>query len=657
MLRFLLVLVLALAGIVRTESASADTATLSANDKAIYLQAFAAVENDRWKEARRLADKARNKLPGKVIQWLDLTRPGPGRSFEEMTQFYLDNPGWPLRDTLQGQAERAMPANYPPAAVLKWFGERQPQTAEGALQLVAALRATRQTDRAKRVAETAWINEDFDRDDASAFLAVCRDLLNQADHVARLDRLLWDNERDQAGQMLSRVDEGHRIAARARMKLADQQPDALSLLAQVPKGLRREPGLVYEVARYFRRQGASEKAAKALDPPPANPLRPERIWDEYENAARDALARGDITVAYRLASSHGADSGRAFAEGEWLAGWIALRFLSQPDTAAKHFTDMYAGVNSVISQARGAYWAGRAADERGDTAAARDWYRAAAKNMTTYYGQLAAGRLGEKLDLHLQGPVKPAPADKNAFEKKELVKIVRLLGALGEKDRARPFLTKLMNSAGKAIELHMIAALAREIRRDDLAILVAKEARQRGVEMTDYLFPMMKIPAGGEPEPALILGVIRQESAFDAKATSPAGALGLMQMLPSTARPIAKELKIKKFKDEQLLEPRTNILFGRTYLAKLVGRFKGSYILAAAAYNAGPSRVQDWISTYGDPRQSGTDVVDWIESIPFDETRNYVQRVMENLQVYRSRLNKGSARLALEEDLRRSGAN
>lgn len=657
MLRFLLLLLPVLLGALSWGAARADTASLSDRDKAIYQQAFSAVANDRWKEARRLAATAKNKLPAKVIQWLDLTRPGPGRSFEEMTKFYIDNPGWPLRDTLQAQAERAMPGAYSASSVLKWFSERQPLTAEGAMRLAGALRATNQTERARRVAEEAWINEDFDREEAAAFLDSCGDLLNQADHVARLDRLLWDNERDQATQMLQRVDEGHRIVARARLKLADQQSDALSLLAQVPKELRREPGLVFEVARYFRRQGAYEKAAKALDPPPSNPLRPERMWDEFENAARDALARGDITVAYRLAASHGADSGRAFAEGEWLAGWIALRFLSEPDTAAKHFTDMYAGVDSVISQARGAYWAGRAADEKGDTAAAQDWYRTAAKNMTTYYGQLAAERLGEKLDLHLQGPVKPAPADKAAFEKKELVKVVRLLGVIGEKDRTRPFLLKLMSTSGKAIELHMIAALAREIRRDDLAILVAKEARQRGVEMTDYLFPMVKVPVGGEPESAFTLGIIRQESAFDAKAASPAGALGLMQLLPSTAKAIAKELKIKKFKDTQLLDPKVNVTLGRAYLSKLVNHFKGSYILATAAYNAGPSRVQEWIFTYGDPRQAGTDVVDWIESIPFDETRNYVQRVMENLQVYRGRLNKGTARLALEEDLRRSNVN
>ena len=657
MLRLLFISVLALICVFRTNAALADTATLSDRDKAIYQQAFAAVDNDRWKEARRLAAKAKNKIPAKVIQWLDLTRPGPGRSFDEMTQFYLDNPGWPLRDTLQAQAERAMPDDYAAAAVLKWFGEREPQTAEGALQLVDALRATKQVDRARRVAQAAWINEDFDSEEAKAFLNACGNLLGQADHVARLDRLLWDNERDQAMQMLPRVDQGHQIAARARMKLADQVTDALGLLAQVPKELRREPGLVFEAARYFRRQGAYDKAAKMLDPPPANPLRPERMWDEFENASRDALERGDTAVAYRLAASHGADSGRAFAEGEWLAGWIALRFLAETDTASRHFTSLYAGVDSVISQSRGAYWAGRAADEKGDKAAAQDWYRAAAKNMTTYYGQLAAERLGEEMNLHLQGPVKPAPADRAAFEKKELVKIVRLLALLGEKDRVRPFLLKLMSTSGKAIELHMIAALAREIKRDDLAIIVAKEARQRGVEMTDYLFPMIKIPPNSQPEPAFTLGIIRQESAFDAKAVSPAGAVGLMQMLPSTAKPIAKDLKIKKYQDKQLLEPATNIMLGQAYLSKLVNRFKGSYILATAAYNAGPSRVQEWIYTYGDPRQSGVDVVDWIESIPFDETRNYVQRVMENLQVYRSRLNKGTAHLALEADLRRSDVN
>lgn len=656
LIRLCLFAVLCLTG--WTGHSLAEDVYLSPRDKKLYQQAFQAVEKDRWKEARRLADTAREPLLGKVIQWLDLTRPGPGRSFEEMTRFLKANPDWPLRESLTAQAERTMPETYPTAAVLSWFGERDPLTAQGAIRLLGALRADRQFERARKIAVMAWTTEDFTPDQENTFLLRFGDVITMADHVVRLDRLLWEDKRDQAVRMLKRVNSGHAALASVRMRLRDQRLSPDAAIGLVPLALRDDAGLIYEMARNWRKKGKIERALALLDPPPANVSRPDLMWEELYRAARELLANGDISAAYRLAAAHNADTGDAFVEGEWFAGWVALRYLDEPDVALRHFTNLYSGAKSVISKTRAAYWNGRAAEAKGDMAAATDWYRNAAKNLSVYYGQLAAARLTDPKHLVLDSGIRPSAAEKAVFAKHEMVKVVQLLSKVGQVERIRPFIMSLTARATKATDYALLASLAKSVKRDDLAIAVAKEARQKGFELSEYLFPTIKLPVGKMPEPALVLAIIKQESAFDAKIRSPAGAMGLMQLMPSTARPLAKELGIKKLQEKKLVsDPGFNVRLGRLYLDKLISRFNGSYIMAVAAYNAGPSRVRDWVILYGDPRLPETDAIDWIENIPFNETRNYVQRVMENLQIYRSRLSEGGARIALEDDLNRQVIN
>jgi len=631
--------------------AIADSSGLGTTDIMVYKRAFAAVDKDRWKEARRLADTAKDPLLAKVIQWLDLTRPGPGRDFKEMSEFLKANPDWPLRYTLTQQAERAMPEYLKPQDILKWFGEREPTTVEGAIKLAGALISTRQETRTLVVVQTAWIHQDFDKDEEQVFLQRFGHLLHSQQHWTRLDRLLWDGERDQAQRMLSRVDAARQALAKARLALANEAKNAQALVAAVPQELRNDPGLIFERARAMRRQEKYAEAADLLDPPPQNVLRPELMWAELKKACRGTLDEGNVSAAYRLAAAHGTDGGETFAEGEFLAGWIALRFLNDAPTAMKHFTALYAGTTSIISQSRGAYWAGRAAEQMGDLAKAQDWYKTAAKGMTSFYGQLAAVHLNDGRTLQLAATPKPTAKEKALFDKRELVRVIRMLTAVGEDDRTRPFLSKLMELSSRPAEYQLIAALGVEINRKDFAVAVAKEARTRGTEMIDYLYPIIKLPGGKEPEPALVLGIIRQESAFEIGAASGAGAKGLMQLLPKTAKGVAKQAGVKYAQKRLSTDPGYNITLGRAYLDQLLSKFGGSYVLAAAAYNAGPSRVQDWIDTYGDPRQRATDMVDWIESIPFDETRNYVMRIIENTQVYRARLNNNAANLRIAQDL------
>lgn len=629
-------------------------ATLSNKDKDIYLKAFALVDKDKWSDARALAAKASNPLPEKVIQWLDLIRPGPGRDFQEMTSFLRDNPDWPLRETLFSQAERAMPDDYPADNVIGWFRGREPNTVDGAIKLANALAAKKQTTQLSHLVRDTWIDMDFSADQEATFLQLFGSLLQSTDHEARLDRLLWDGDNpEQSGRMLARVDAPHRILAQARLALENQASNAMALLSQVSPVLRKDPGLIYDQARYLRLTGDVDKAAALLDPVPQHVLRPEKMWAELKRAARLSLDKGEISVAYRLAANHGASSGDAFVEGEWLAGWISLRFLQDPTTAMRHFTALYKGSKSAVTQATAAYWAGRAAEQAGDKPRAQDWYRLSTKAATTFYSLLAASKLNQKERWELRDTPAPQASDKAAFDRQELVKVVRLLSLLDESDRTRPFILKLRDMATKPGDYSLTAQLAMDVDRDDLAVFVARQARQAGTEMIQYLYPMPIVPKNRTPEPALVLGVIRQESAFLESAASPAGALGLMQLMPATAKQMAKEVGVKYNEKALTKDGQYNIQLGSAYLGKLIDRFDGSYVLAAAGYNAGPSRMGDWIDTYGDPRLSHTDAIDWVESIPFDETRNYVQRVMENLEIYRARLNKGVLPLTLEADLRR----
>lgn len=627
---------------------AAAAAGLSERDRRVYQEAFAAVDKQQWVRARDIASRAKDPLLAKTIQWLDLIQTGPGRSFEEMSRFLAENPEWPLLNTMRANAERAMPKNLEPAAVIGWFGDRAPSTAAGVLRLATALRDSGRVEAARVLARQGWVEKDMTVEEEREFLALFKKELRAEDHLNRLDRLLWDRDQAAARRMMPRVDRPHQLLAEARLRLMSFDPGVDAAVQRVPASLRNDPGLIYDRARWRRNKELYESVVELLDPPVVGARRPDLLWREMEDAARRALTRGDISVAYRLAKNHGAESGIAFADGEWLAGWIALRYLQEPQTAYEHFQRLYAGVTSSISKSRGAYWAGRAAEAMGEETLARNWYRTAAEAMTTYYGQLAAQRLGTGEAARFPTLPQPTADQIAAFDANELVRVVRALGQIDQLDRAKPFLVRLVDHAKTPAEHRLIADLAADQGRNDLMVLVSKEARRDGVELVEYLYPMRDLPDGLSPEAALVLGVIRQESAFDVAAVSSAGAKGLMQLMPGTAKHVAKQLRIAFDEKKLTRDPNYNVRLGSAYLQELIDRFRGSYILAIAGYNAGPSRSVEWIRQYGDPRDADVDVIDWIESIPFSETRNYVQRVIENLMVYRHRL--GDTQLAQHEE-------
>jgi Soluble lytic murein transglycosylase and related regulatory proteins (some contain LysM/invasin domains) len=624
---------------------------LSVAERKQYAPVFAALQRDRYAEAEDLAMATRNRLLAKLVRWSAYTSPRSGASFEEITSFMESSADWPLQSQLQRRAEEAITAATPGERILAWFRNRQPVTVDGGMAYARALLAAGQQDEAVTVIRASWVEGGFGVMQERQFLTLFGDYLTPADHWKRLDRLLWDKQDSPSGRMLLKVPSGYRALAQARLALQDGKSNPEPLLAQVPKELRGDPGLIYDRVRWRRQKDLDEDAIDLLSHPARNKVRPDLWWQERGILARRALQKGLISRAYQVAADHGLQPGTTqYADAEFMAGWVALRFLDDRETAMTHFMRLWEAVTTPLSRSRAAYWAGRTAETLGDSKAAKEWYTRGARYFTAYYGQLSSSRLDEH---HWPLPADPQPTAEDAkrFERRELVRVINLLLGMGEADNLRAFFIRLNDVAETPGERALVGRLALEGGRNDLAVTVARRSDRESVFLVDAGWPMPPISAEDGPEKALVLALIRQESGFITNAQSPVGARGLMQLMPSTAESLAKNLKVK-FNATKLDDPDFNVRLGTTYLGDLLSDFEGSYILSLVGYNAGPSRARRWIREYGDPRDANVDVIDWIEMIPFTETRNYVQRVMESVSIYRRKLGKVTG-ASFEQDLKR----
>ncbi len=644
-----LLLVLATAAPV-TAPAVAAVPGPSQRDRQLFDEAFDWVEKDQYRRAHRVAAQASSPLVAKVIEWLNLSRLGTDAGFRELSAFLADNPHWPRRGAMRRNAEATMPPGLPRAEMLAWFENNPPLSAPGVIHYGTALMNAGRRSEATQLVRKAWIETNFTAHEEKTFRKRFMKLVKRPDFVARLDRLLWEGRGKAARRQARRLGKGYAYLAEARLLLADRKPGVDYALRRVPRQFRDDPGLIYERARWRLRKDRFKGAIALLSQKTARDRsHPSRWWQLRRWAAREAIKNGRYQLAYRMATKHNAEQGANFAEGEWLAGWLALSFLEQPKRAYRHFTKLHEGVSSPISRSRGAYWAGLAAAAIGREDWARRWHKVAAAHGTTFYGQLAAQRLKQPLRIDFSAAVTPDAKAQAAFEQKEFARIVRLLGQIGEHRRIDAFVYSLLAEAEAAGEFVLIADLADQAKRPDLAVRAAKKARSESFVIPERLFPLPDLPSfGDDPEPALVLALIRQESVFNERAVSPAGARGLMQLMPATAKREAKKLDIKYRKSWLTSKPDYNLRLGRTHLRRLIEEYRGSPVLALAAYNAGASRVSEWISRNGDPRKRSIDAVQWIELIPFSETRNYVQRVLEGRSVYRARLHTTGTPLPLE---------
>ena len=625
--------------------------TLPAADLDAMRSALAAAQGADWARAYAAAAAAEDPLPLKMLRWMDCARPGaPGR-FPDIAEFIEKNPDWPGQKALRKHAEEALAAESDEVAV-GWFKRYPPVSAIGRVRQAEISINSGDPENGTAALRAAWITADFGPLDEKNFLARHADALRPEDNARRTDRLLWDGQIEAAHRMLAILPPDHRLLAQARLALAAQSANAEALVGRVPARLRSDPGLVFEQLRWRRKKDMTDGAVQILLRQPNDLVRPAAWWAERQAIARRVLAEGNAELAYRLVEQHGLIEGSAFSDAQFLLGYIALRYMKKPALAFEHFSRILTRVDTPYAKSRAGYWGGRAAEAQGKPELAAKWYAAGADYMATFYGQLAAHQLGH------DAPPRPVPepvpaADELAqFDDDEVVRAARIFFELGDQAHGKTFLLYMADNAKIPAKLAMLASLAEANGRIDLAIGVAKRAIEAGTPLMIHGYPVTAVPDGGTAEHSLLFAVVRQESAFEREAVSRVGARGLMQLMPATASFIANKMQLPFSADRLTADGIYNVLLGRAYLETLIEDFGGSYALAIASYNAGPSRVRQWIRDYGDPRGGSIDMVDWIEMIPINETRNYVQRVLENLQIYRGQIGRGSA-FSLASDLAR----
>ncbi len=644
--------------------AARPVAQLGTSERANLVEAFTAMRRGDWTRARFSADQSGNAVAKAIVEWRFVLDEGAGASFEAIDAFRAEHPNWPRNEALLIRAERAMSPEMDPQQVIAWYGARVPASATGLIRLGEALIATGKRPEGADLIRKAWIQGNFALSDETLVLSTHGTIFSDADQRARLDFLLARGDTMAARRQIPRVDGEAQRIAEARMRLAASPAALRNVIQTLPENLREHPEILFEEARAFRLRGEDEEAWAIMQKAPmakADIVLPERWWAERHIMTRDALKVGRFDVAYNLVSQHAMESGGGFADAEFLSGWIALRFQNKPEAAAGHFKLLAEGVSLPISKARGLYWLGRAEEAMARSADAVAAYRKAAEYPETYYGQLAVARINDAPVLRLRsGMSVTAPEARNAFEADERVQAIRLLADLDDKDTARLFATRIAAGSNDAKRLQLLAELMQSLGDSAMSVRVAKLASYNGVLLTPYLDPLVALPSlpgtVAAPESALVLGLTRQESEFDSGAVSTAGARGLMQLMPATARRAASTLRMPYRARDLTEQPKYNMQLGMATLSDYLGQWSGSYILGIATYNAGPGNVVRWVEIYGDPRDPNIDPIDWVELIPFGETRNYVQRVLENAGVYRNLLAGRDQPLSILTDLHRPNA-
>ena len=596
-------------------------------------------------------------LARRIVTWAEIDSAGTMLSFFELQTDNRDLTGWPRANRRRAVTEKQMESSaVPPSQVIAFFASKPPETPEGAMALAAADQAQGRSVEAQSLIRDWWRNHLFEADVQSRMRARFASYLTQDDDDARLSALLYGSQGPAARAMLAMASPDRQALAQARIALRNDQSDAPQLAEMVPPALQSDPGLAFDHARFYLKHNLDVLAVGLVrsfsGAIPVNPEVQSAIWSQRRSLMNAALRNGDFQGAYAAVNNTGLSPGSDYAEAEFFAGWIALTKLHDPKRADDHFTHVQADVTSPISVARGYYWRGRTAEARGDPQNADAMWRQGAPYYTTFYGQLSAEKIGQHT-LSIGADPIPSALDHTAFEGRDLVRAARMLGDAGERDLLRTFTLSAGEAMSSAAELALLVDMARLYGDQDLSMRVVRAAAQRGIFLPDRGYPVLATPQSyGSAEPAFMLSIARQESNFDPNARSGPGALGLMQIMPTTASVLARRTGME-YSASMLREPNYNMRLGGYYLGQLVDQFGGSYPMAAAAYNAGPGRPATWVGYCGDPRGGATDPTDFIECIPFSETRNYVMRTMETMEVYRARLNGGSAPLTLAEDLKR----
>jgi soluble lytic murein transglycosylase len=614
------------------------SAYVMAQEEGEYVRStFFFAQRKQWNEALISSENSNDEALKALIKWQYFLDPQSGASFSEINQFIARHPDWPEQKRLRIRAEMSLAdGDISADEIIEWFENTPPVTGVGKITLASALKKTGRGSHEKiaSLVHSAWREGDFTEDQEKSFLLNYGNMLKPDDDAARTDRLIWEGKFAPAERMMTRVTENRRKLYKARLALQNGKKDAQTLVAKLPQSLKKDIGLLYDQMAFRAKRGDDPGVISILLITPKKVPYPEKWWKFREAKIRDVINNGNISIAGRLIENHGQEDGATAADAHWLKGRILLEYKKQPKEAYKVFKKMFSEVKYPVSKSRAAYWAAKAAKQSGNAEEEKEWLAKAIAYPTTFYGQLAALIESGTTPLNIPSPPSADSSESLEFNSRSIVRAAKLCIRFDQPVLASKLISHLAAEASSGGEALLASELGIAAGKTYLSVRAAKKALQNNKVLIEAGYPVPKTPDNLELPRSLTLAIARQESEFDSMARSPAGAVGMMQLLPSTAKEVAKKNDID-YLPQNLYDPEYNMTLGSMYLQRMIDNYDGSLIMAIAAYNAGPGNVYKWVQKYGKPEHTIDGAVDWIEKIPFAETRNYVQRVLENLQIYR----------------------
>ena len=632
-----------IAGSIKADTSAKKSKYYSKKDFSLAKKAMSEMKKAKWPNALKTAKKAKDKSIYNFIQWRHLLTKGNKASYYDYKTFIDKNEDYPRIGRVKYLAEHKLSTDtVSPKKIIDWFGTNEPLSGFGKLILGESYILSDNYQKGISLIKEGWITAELSKSDLRFYRKKFKKYLNADDYIKRADYLAWNNKYWDLKRLLRYLPKDYELLYTARQLLMSKSYGVDKAISKVPSKFKNDAGLNYDRLKWRRKRGRVDSSLEILLNVKNTQdylVRPDKWWIEREIISRSLIYKKKYALAYKIASKHALSEGPEFAAAEWMSGWIALSFLDDPLLAKDHFENFYNNVSYPISTSRGAYWLGKTYQKLGKKDLSIKWFEQAANFLTTYYGQLAFMELNPSGTFELPRDIEVSKEYRKYFFKKELVKTIYLLDELNEDKYTKHILRHLAKEDIDSGSEILAAELATNIDRFDFAIQIAKIASYEKRFHNKYNYPIISTPnyINGRkiPDTAFILSIIRQESEFDLSANSHAGAKGLMQLMPYTAKLVAKQAKLPYSKSRLTTDAEYNINLGSHYIAGLILEYDGAYPFAIAAYNAGPKRVRYWKKINKNPQKNQINYVDWIELIKFKETRNYVQRVLENYNVYR----------------------
>ena len=621
---------------------------LSKRDYAIAKEVFLLIKQKKWKSAIKSTNRIKDKEFKNLVNWLYLKEKRNAASFGEYTKFIEENKDYPRINRLKYLAEHKINLSSTSAStIIGWFDTERPLSGFGEIKLGEAYLLKGKIDEGSELIKKGWITASLSSKDLRYLNKKYRKILNSSDHIKRAEYLAWDYKYWDLKRILRYLPKDHRALYNARQILMSSSYGVDKAISDVPEKFKSDIGLRYDRLKWRRRRGRVESSLEIINNAPNDNnalVRADLWWKERQIISRSLIYKKKYQLAYDVSKNHSLNKdneneGPAYAEAEWMSGWIALSFLNNPKVAIEHFNNFYKNVGYPISLARGAYWLGVAYEKIGNDNLSRKYFKEGSKYLTTFYGQLSYEKVNPFEEFQINDDSKYSEEYKKKFNKNPLVRHVLLLKELNKSSLSKDIIKHLATLDVENGSEVLAAELATKVGRYDYAIQISKKASYEKRFINKFNYPIIATPeiinGKSMPSQEIILAITRQESEFDPKANSYAGAKGMMQLMTYTAKLVSQQMKVPYSKSKLTADPEYNIRLGTYYFNSLLNEYREIYPFAIAAYNAGPKRVRYWRKINGDPSKNKIDYVNWIELIKFKETRNYVQRVLENANVYK----------------------